>query len=113
MSVSVARQRTTVLTRTAITRHLKMLSDAPMAGLVKLRCGIITDCGRRLWAGSVDAANREWKGAATHPWSATSPSRKITNANFRGSNRRFDQEPETIGRRLTVSARQAGMFLVR
>jgi len=27
-----------------------MLRDAPVAGLVKLRCGILTDCGGRLWA---------------------------------------------------------------
>jgi hypothetical protein len=37
--------------RTATTRHLKMLHVARMAGLAKLRCGIVTDCGGRLWVG--------------------------------------------------------------
>jgi len=27
-----------------------MLHDARMAGSVKLRCGIVTDCGGPLWA---------------------------------------------------------------
>jgi hypothetical protein len=40
------------LPRTAVTCHLKMLRDAPMAGLAKLRCRIITPLQRQVWAGS-------------------------------------------------------------
>jgi len=36
--------------RCDVTRHLKMLRDAPMAGLVKLSCGIVAECAGRLWA---------------------------------------------------------------
>ena len=39
------------LSRAAITRHLIMLHDSRMAGLVKLRCSIVTSGGGRVWAG--------------------------------------------------------------
>jgi len=45
-----------VLVRTAVTRPWKMLLDARMAGLVKLRRGIGVVGGSQFWAGvSVDA----------------------------------------------------------
>jgi hypothetical protein len=34
----------------SVTRYLKMLRDAPMSGLVKLRCSVATDCEGRLRA---------------------------------------------------------------
>lgn len=30
----------------ACARDMKMLGNAPVAGLVKLRCGIVAECGR-------------------------------------------------------------------
>lgn len=34
----------------SVTCYLKMLRDAPMSGLVKLRCSVATDCEGRLRA---------------------------------------------------------------
>ena len=45
------------MSRSAATRQLKMLRDAPTAGLVKLRCGKGFTCQRPLWAVRVACKN--------------------------------------------------------
>ena len=46
----------------SVTGYLKMLRDAPMSGLVKLRCSVATGCGCPLWAVDVDLASPCVKG---------------------------------------------------
>jgi chromosome segregation ATPase len=50
------KKRRSARSRSADLHPPKMLHDARMAGLVKLRCGIVTDCGGRLRADLDDQA---------------------------------------------------------
>lgn len=59
--------------RVSVTRHFKMLHVARMAGLAKLRCGIVTDCGGRLWAVHVGQALANLRGCAAVRKAAVRP----------------------------------------